>query len=81
MDTAREMLGMDLAKESGNISKQVKTETEVMYANASEGNVCDDCAFFGGDSNRCLVTGEERTFDQAACRQFLLAEVKLEEPT
>jgi len=26
------------------------------------------------------VTGEERFFDQAACRQFLLAEVKPEQP-
>lgn len=78
--TAREMLGLEEAKEVGQIAKQVKTEAEGMYASAAEGRICDDCAFFDGENNRCLVTGEERFFDQAACRQFLQADVKQEQP-
>ena len=86
VQTAQEMLGLDKTKESSRVVKQEKSEAEGMYATAAEGHprfhegrLCDDCAFFDGDNNRCLVTGEERVFDQAACRQFLRAEVKIEE--
>ncbi len=77
VETAREMLELDAAKESGHLAKQVKTESEGMYAAGTEDNTCDDCAFFDGDNNRCLVTGEERVFDQAACRKFLQVEAGL----
>ena len=80
VQTAQEMLGLDKTKESSRVVKQEKSEAEGMYATAAESHVCDDCAFFDADNNLCLVTGEERVFDQAACRQFLRAELKLEKP-
>ncbi|NQT35210.1 hypothetical protein HQ587_08470 [bacterium] len=79
VQTAQEMLGLDKAKETSRVQKQEKSESEGMYAAASEDHICDDCAFYDADNNRCHVTGAECRFDQAACRQFLQAEVKPEE--
>ena len=74
VQTAREMLGLDKAKENSRVLKQEKSESEGMYASASEGQLCDECGFFDAENNHCAVTDEERSFDQAACRQFLKGE-------
>ena len=74
VETAREMLGLDGSKESGRVRKQEQTEAEGMYAAAIDTALCDDCDFFNSDENRCQVTGEERRFDQPACRQFRKSE-------
>jgi len=74
VQTAREMLGMDRVKESSRVEKEEKSEAEGIYASAVEDNLCDDCAFYDVDDNQCQVTGEERRFDQAACRQFMKIE-------
>jgi len=70
VDTAREMLGLDRSKESGRVKTDEKKESEGIYATASFDTTCDSCAFFDAENNRCLVTGEDRRFDQKACRQF-----------
>jgi len=74
VETAREILGLDGAKETGRVKIDEKKETEGMYANASVDTKCDGCAFFDADNNLCQVTGEERRFDQNACRQFRKAD-------
>lgn len=74
VQTAREMLGMDKVKEDSRVLKQEKSESEGMYASASDNHICDECAFYDVDDNHCQVTGEECRFDQAACRQFIKAE-------
>ena len=74
VQTAQEMLGLDKAKETSRVQKQEKSESEGMYASASEDHICDECGFFDAENNHCTVTDEERRFDQAACRQFLKAE-------
>ena len=74
VQTAREMLGMDKVKEDSRVLKQEKSESEGMYASASDNHICDECAFYDADDNHCQVTGEECRFDQAACRQFIKAE-------
>jgi len=74
VQTAQEMLGLDKAKETSRVQKQEKSESEGMYASASEDHICDECGFFDAENNHCTVTDEERRFDQAACRQFLRAE-------
>jgi len=71
VQTAREMLGMDKVKENLRVIKQEKSESEGMYASASEDQLCDECGFFDADNNKCTVTDEERRFQQIACRQFL----------
>jgi len=76
VDTAREMLGLDGAKETGRVKVEVKSDAEGMYATADEGKTCDGCAFFDAENNRCQVTDEERRFDQPVCRQFLKAELE-----
>ena len=77
VQTAREMLGMDKFKENSRVEKEDKFEAEGMYVTGGEDHLCDECGFFDADNNNCTVTDEERRFDQAACRQFLIAE-KLE---
>jgi len=74
VQTAREMLGMDKVKEDSRVLNQEKSESEGMYASASEDHICDECGFFDAENNHCTVTDEERRFDQAACRQFLRGE-------
>jgi len=74
VETAREMLGLDGPRESTRVRKQEQAEAEGMYAGAGDTPLCDDCAFFDEDENRCQVTGEERRFDQPACRQFRKSE-------
>jgi len=66
VETAREMLGLEEGKESGRVKTDVKTESEGMYASAEVEKVCDDCVYLDGEGNRCLVTGEERRFNQNA---------------
>ncbi|MDP8239593.1 MAG: hypothetical protein P9X24_10935, partial [Candidatus Hatepunaea meridiana] len=75
--TAREMLGMDKVKEDSRVLKQEKSESEGMYASASDNHICDECGFFDAENNQCTVIDEERRFDQAACRQFMKAEAGL----
>jgi len=77
--TAREMLGLEEARESGRVKTDEKAESEGMYASADSDRVCDDCAFFDGEGNRCLVIGEERRFNQRACRQFRKMELEAAE--
>ena len=75
VQTAQEMLGLDRVKESSRVEKQEKSEAEDLYASADDDRLCGDCAFHDADNNRCHVTGAECRFDQAACRQFMKAEV------
>ena len=75
VETAREMLGLDEGKETGRIKIDEKTESEGMYASAEVEKICDGCAFFDGEANHCLVTGEDRRFNQKACRQFRKIEI------
>jgi len=75
VQTAQEMLGLDQVKESSRVEKQEKSEAEDLYASSDDDRLCGDCAFHDVDNNRCHVTGAECRFDQAACRQFMEAEV------
>jgi hypothetical protein len=75
VETARQMLGLEEAKETGQIDKEEKSEAEGMYALAEVEKICDGCAFFDDENNRCLVTGEDRRFNQKACRQFRVIEI------
>jgi len=68
--TAREMLGLDEGKESGRVKTDEKVESEGIYASADADRVCDDCAFFEVEGDRCLNTGERRRGGQAGCWQF-----------
>ena len=54
-----EMLGLDPAKNKPIIQTQ---------ASAYAGEICDSCAYFDEDENKCGVTQGDVTFDSPACR-------------
>jgi len=76
VETAREMLGLEEAKETGRVKTDETKEAEGMYVTATINALCDECAFLDGEGNRCQVTGEERRFNQKACRQFRKPEIE-----
>jgi hypothetical protein len=63
VETAQEMLGLDPAK--NRPAGQVEASLD-----ASAGEMCDSCGYFGEEQNNCGVTKAETTFDSPACRFF-----------
>jgi len=59
IETAQEMLGLDPARNRPIIQTQ---------ASAYAGEICDSCAYFDEDRNKCGVTQGDVTFDSLACR-------------
>ena len=72
VESAQEMLGLDPAKNPPVGSRAEAAWSGLFTHGENAGEVCDACAFFGDETNRCGVTQAEATFDSPACR-FLRA--------
>lgn len=63
VETAQKMLGLD-PKEN-----RAKADWEGLYTRGDiSDKICDECAYFNEENNRCGVTNTEVTFDTATCR-------------
>ena len=67
VETAQEMLGLDPAKNPAGSRSEAAWAGLFTHGDHS-GEVCDSCAYFGEENNRCGVTQAEVTFDSTACR-------------
>jgi len=65
IEAAQQMLGLDPAK-----NRPGGQAAAGLYSSADVGEMCDSCAYFGDEQNRCDVTKAETTFDSPACRFF-----------
>lgn len=63
IEAAQEMLGLDPAKNRPSAQA-------ALYSSADTGEMCDSCAYFGDEQNRCQVTNAETMFDSPVCRFF-----------
>ncbi len=72
IESAQEMLGLDPAKNPPVGSRSEAAWAGIFASGEHAGQVCDACAYFGDETNRCGVTHAEVTFDTPACR-FLQA--------
>ena len=68
VESAQEMLGLDPAKNPSAGSRSEATWAGLFARGEHAGEVCDSCAYFGEENNRCGVTQAEVTFDSPACR-------------
>jgi len=67
VETAQEMLGLDPAKNPAGSRSEAAWAGLFTHGDHS-GEVCDSCAYFSEENNRCGVTQAEVTFDSPACR-------------
>ncbi len=67
VETAQQMLGLDPAKNPAGSRSEAAWAGLFAHGDHS-GEVCDSCAYFGEENNRCGVTQAEVTFDSPACR-------------
>lgn len=63
IETAQGMLGLDPAKNKPTIQANA-----ALYSLADSDDICDSCAYFHVEDNRCGVTSADVTFDSPACR-------------
>jgi hypothetical protein len=68
VETAQEMLGLDPAKNPSGPSRTEAAWAGLFTQGNQSGEVCDSCAYFGEEHNRCGVTQADVTFDTPACR-------------
>ncbi|MCE5314023.1 MAG: hypothetical protein ABFD49_07110 [Armatimonadota bacterium] len=69
IETAQEMLGLDPAKNASVPKAEAALGGILSSANHGD-EICDSCAYFGSENNKCGVMQVEISFDSAACRFF-----------
>jgi hypothetical protein len=69
VETAQEMLGLDPAKNPAGSRAEASWAGPFARADKVD-KVCDDCAHFEEERNRCRVQRNETLFDTPACRFF-----------
>ncbi|MHB1190632.1 MAG: hypothetical protein ACYC08_07320, partial [Armatimonadota bacterium] len=63
IETAQKMLGLDPKENSAEAAWM-----GLFSQGSLSDKLCDDCAYFDEENNRCGVTSTEVTFDSPACR-------------